>query len=138
MERIGELCRRYHVIVLADEIHCDLTSPGCDYIPFASISESCRDSSITCISATKAFNMAGLQTAAVVIPDERIRNIMLRGLNADEIAEPNSFAVDSVAAAFGEGEEWLDAVSYTHLDVYKRQGTRYGGADGEYRQDGWD
>ena len=100
LERIGELCRRYHVTVLADEIHCDLTSPGCDYIPFASISESCRDSSITCISATKAFNMAGLQTAAVVIPDERIRNIMLRGLNADEIAEPNSFAVDSVESTY--------------------------------------
>ncbi len=65
MERIGELCRRYHVTVLADEIHCDLTVPGSDYVPFAAVSESCRDSSITCISATKAFNMAGLQTAAV-------------------------------------------------------------------------
>lgn len=123
LERIGELCRRYHVTVLADEIHCDLTVPGSDYVPFASVSESCRDSSITCISATKAFNMAGLQTAAVVIPDERIRNIMLRGLNADEIAEPNSFAVDSVAAAFGEGEEWLDA-----LREYLAENRRYAAA----------
>lgn len=120
LERIGELCRRYHVTVLADEIHCDLTLPGCGYVPFASVSDDCRDNSITCISATKAFNMAGLQTAAVVIPNERIRNIMLRGLNADEIAEPNSFAVDSVAAAFGEGEEWLDA-----LREYLAQNRKY-------------
>lgn len=123
LERIGELCRRYHVTVLSDEIHCDLTAPGCDYIPFASVSDSCRDNSITCISATKAFNMAGLQTAAVIIPDERIRSIMIRGLNADEIAEPNSFAVNSVTAAFGEGEEWLDA-----LREYLAENRRYAAA----------
>lgn len=63
--RVGDLCRKHHVIVISDEIHCDLTSPGQEYIPFASVSENCRKCSITCIAPTKAFNLAGLQTAAV-------------------------------------------------------------------------
>lgn len=72
--RIGELCRKYHVLVLSDEIHCDITKPGKNYIPFASASDVCRDNSITCIAPTKAFNLAGIQTSAVVIPNENIRH----------------------------------------------------------------
>ena len=108
LERIGELCAKYHVLVLSDEIHCDLTDPGCDYIPFASVSDLCRDNSITCIAPTKAFNLAGLQTAAVAVPNDVLRHKVWRGLNTDEIAEPNAFAVDAAVAAFTEGEEWLD------------------------------
>ena len=59
LERIGELCARYHVTVLSDEIHCDLTAPDLEYTPFASISETCRRISITAIAPTKAFNLAG-------------------------------------------------------------------------------
>ncbi len=108
LEQIGELCVRHHVTVLSDEIHCDLTDPGCRYTPFASVSESCRENSITCISPTKAFNLAGLQTAAVVVANENLRHKVWRCLNTDEIAEPNVFAVDAVVAAFTKGEEWLD------------------------------
>lgn len=108
LERIGDLCKKYHVIILSDEIHCDLTDPNCAYTPFVSVSDICKEISITCISATKAFNLAGLQTAAVMIPNETIHNIMIRGLNADEIAEPNAFAIDAVVEAFNESEVWLD------------------------------
>lgn len=108
LERIGELCKKYHVTVLSDEIHCDITQTGKEYTPFASISDICRDISVTCISATKTFNIAGLMTAAVVVPNERLRSIMVRGLNADEVAEPNVFAVDAAVAAFTKGGEWLD------------------------------
>lgn len=108
LQRIGELCARHHVLVLSDEIHCDLTDPGCDYTPFASVSNVCRDNSITCIAPTKTFNLAGLQTAAVVVPDGVIRHKVYRGLNTDEIAEPNAFAVEAAVAAFTKGEEWLD------------------------------
>lgn len=106
--RIGELCSKYHVTVLSDEIHCDITEPGIGYIPFASVSAECAEMSITCISATKAFNIAGIQTAAVIIPNENLRKKIEKGLNSDEVAEPNSFATDAVIAAFNEGEEWLD------------------------------
>ncbi len=108
LARIGALCKKHHVLVLSDEIHCDLTAPGTEYIPFASVSDECRENSITCISPTKTFNLAGLQTAAVVVPDPVLRHKVWRGLNTDEAAEPNCFAVDAAVAAFTKGAPWLD------------------------------
>ncbi len=104
---IGTLCRRHRVTVVADEIHCDLTAPGRDYVPFASVSADCRDNSITCLAPTKAFNIAGLQTAAVSVPDPTLRHKVWRGLNTDEVAEPNAFAVTAAIAAFTKGAPWL-------------------------------
>ena len=108
LERIGELCWKHHVVILSDEIHCDLTDPGCEYIPFASVSEKCRENSITCIAPTKTFNLAGIQTAAAAVPNEVLRHKVWRGLNTDEAAEPNAFAVTAAVAAFTKGEAWLD------------------------------
>ena len=108
LARVGELCARHHVLVLSDEIHCDLTDPGCEYVPFASVSEVCRNNSITCLAPTKTFNLAGLQTAAVMVPDPVIRHRLNRGLNTDEVAEPNAFAVGAAVAAFEKGENWLE------------------------------
>ena len=105
--KIGELCEKYHVTVISDEIHCDLTDSGYEYIPFASVSKACRENSITCIAPTKAFNIAGLQTAAVAIPNEQLRHKVWRGLNTDEVAEPNAFAILAAEAAFTEGGGWL-------------------------------
>ncbi|MDO4623112.1 MAG: MalY/PatB family protein [Eubacteriales bacterium] len=110
LARIGELCKKYHVTVLSDEIHCDLTAPGKGYIPFAAASETCREISITCIAPTKAFNIAGLQTSAVYVWDENLRHKVWRGLNTDEVAEPNAFAIDAAVAAFEKGGPWLDAL----------------------------
>lgn len=108
LEQVGALAVKHHVIVLADEIHCDLTVPGCEYIPFASVSEQCRENSITCIAPTKAFNLAGLQTAAVMAANEDLRQKVWRALNTDEVAEPNAFAVDAAIAAYTEGVDWFD------------------------------
>ncbi|WP_122641930.1 MalY/PatB family protein [Luxibacter massiliensis] len=110
LKKIGELCEKYHVLVISDEVHCDLTKPGSSYIPFASVSEVCRLNSITCLAPTKAFNLAGLQTAAVMVPNEAIRHKVNRGLNTDEVAEPNVFAIDAAIAAFEQGAPWLDAL----------------------------
>lgn len=107
---IGELCAKYGVTVLSDEIHCDLTEPGTEYVPFASASPLCRDISVTAISASKAFSTPGLQSAAVFVANEKLRNAVVRGLNSDEVAEPNSFACESTVAAFNEGGAWLDEV----------------------------
>lgn len=106
--RIGELCDKHHVIVVSDEIHCDLTDPGYDYVPFASVSEKCRENSITCIAPTKTFSIPGLQTAAVVISNPVLRHRVNRGLNTDEVAEPNNLAVAAAIAAFEKGEAWLE------------------------------
>ena len=108
LARVGELCRKHRVTVLSDEIHCDLTDPGREYVPFASASERCRENSVTCVAPTKCFNIAGLQTAAVSVPDPFLRHKVWRGLNTDEVAEGNAFAVDAAVAAFCEGGPWLD------------------------------
>ncbi len=110
LARIGELCEKYHVVVISDEIHCDLTDPEHDYTPFASVSASCRRNSITCIAPTKAFNLAGLQTSAISVPNRVLWHKVNRAINTDEVAEPNAFAIDAAIAAFTEGAEWLDAL----------------------------
>ncbi|MCQ2097390.1 MAG: pyridoxal phosphate-dependent aminotransferase [Fibrobacter sp.] len=106
--RVGELCRKHSVTVISDEIHCDLTKPDKRYISFASVSETCRDISIVCMAPTKTFNIAGLQTAAVSVANPTLRHKVWRGLNTDEVAEPNVFAIQAAIAAYNEGEPWLD------------------------------
>lgn len=108
MARVGELCKKHCVTVISDEIHCDLTKPGKRYIPFASVSETCRDISIVCMAPTKTFNIAGLQTAAVSVANPTLRHKVWRGLNTDEVAEPNVFAIQAAIAAYNEGEAWLN------------------------------
>lgn len=108
LARIGELAYDNGVIVISDEIHCDITDPGCGYVPFAAASEKCRENCVVCVAPTKAFNLAGLQTAAAIVPNARLRHKVWRALNTDEVAEPNAFAAGAAVAAFTKGGEWLD------------------------------
>ncbi len=108
LQRVGELASKYGVTVISDEIHCDLTEPGKSYIPFASVSDICREVSITCIAPTKAFSIPGIQTSAIVVPNKFLRHKVWRGINTDEVAEPNVFAHHAAVAAFTKGEPWLD------------------------------
>ena len=108
LSKIGELCKTYGVTVISDEIHCDITDPGVKYTPFASVSDICRDISVTCITPTKAFNLAGLQTSAICIPNDNLRHRVNRAINTDEVAEPNAFAIDAAVSAFSDGQQWLD------------------------------
>ena len=94
--------------MVSDEIHCDIVAPDKEYISFASISETNLKNSITCIAPTKAFNLAGLQTSCIVVPNEVLRYMVNRGINTDEVAEPNSFAVTASITAFEKGGKWLD------------------------------
>lgn len=110
LARIGSLCHKYGVTVISDEVHCDLTDPGTEYIPFASVSEECRDISVSCIAPTKAFNIAGIQTSAVAVPNKFLRHKMWRALNTDEVAEPNVFACQAAVAAYTEGADYLDSL----------------------------
>lgn len=105
---VGDICERHGVTVISDEIHCDLTAPGVSYTPFASVSDACARESVTCVSASKAFNLAGLQGAAVIIPDDELRMRVVKGLNRDEVAESNDFAVVATITAFTRCGPWLD------------------------------
>ena len=119
LERIGNLALKHNVIVLSDEIHCDLTYGDKEYIPFASVSKEIAENSITCIAPTKTFNIAGLQTASIVIPNEDLRKKVNRGINTDEVAEPNAFAMEATIAAFTKGEPWLNELT-EYLSENKR------------------
>ena len=110
LARIGALCQKHRVTVISDEIHCDLTAPGKGYVPFASVDETCRSVSITCIAPTKCFNLAGMHSSAVYAADPLLRHKAWRALNTDEVAEPGTFACPAAVAAFTEGGPWLDAL----------------------------
>ena len=110
--RVGALAKAHGVTVISDEIHCDLTDPSASrkFIPFAAVSEELNDNLITCVAASKSFNVAGLQSACLIIDDPHLRHKVWRGINTDEIGEPNAFAVSANIAAFTECDDWLDEV----------------------------
>lgn len=118
LQRIGDLCVKYHVLIISDEVHGDITfNKG--YIPFLSASPNCAMQSITCLSVGKTFNLAGLRSACVVVPNEDLRDKVYGALNNDEIIEPNSFACCAVIAALQEGNTW-----YEQLMMYLEENRR--------------
>lgn len=106
--RIGEICLRHGVTVIADEIHGELVLPGHRYTPFASISEDFLRHSVTCTSPSKAFNIAGLQIANIICADAGLRASIDRAINVNEVCDVNPFGVIATQAAYNEGEAWLD------------------------------
>ncbi len=108
--RVAELCHRYGVTVISDEIHCDLTRPGLDYIPFATVSDIAADISVTAVAPSKTFNMAGLQSALLIAKNPHLRHKVWRGVNTDEVGEPNAFSMGAGIAAFTECDEWVDGL----------------------------
>lgn len=124
LRRIGEICIRNRVLVVADEIHCELVFSGHVYIPFASISEDFREHSVTCISPSKAFNLAGLQIANIVAADTDVRMKIDKAININEVCDVNPFGVEALIAAYNRGEDWLEelkhylSVNYNYLRAY--------------------
>ncbi len=108
--RIGQICLKNNVFVIADEIHCELTYPGHDYTPFASLSQEFLTHSATCNSPTKAFNIAGLQISNIVTADTGIREKIDKAININEVCDVNPFGVEALVAAYDQGEDWLDAL----------------------------
>ena len=110
LARIGDICRRHNVLVVSDEIHNELVMPGYTYTPFASVSKENEAHCVTCISASKSFNIAGLQMANIVCSDPALRRRIDRAINIHETCDVNPFApVAAMAAYSDEGAEWLDA-----------------------------
>lgn len=105
--RIGEICIKNHVTVISDEIHCELVFPGHVYTPFASINKKHLQNSVTCISPSKSFNMAGLQIANIIAADDRVRQQIDKAININEVCDVNPFGIEATIAAYNQGEEWL-------------------------------
>ena len=120
LKRIGDICIRHHVFVIADGIHCELVMPGYKYTPFASLSKEFEQNSATCTSPSKAFNIAGLQIANITIPDEMIRRRVNHAINSIEAGNVNAFGIEALIAAYNESEDWL-----TQLNLYIEGNYRY-------------
>ncbi|WP_077153789.1 MalY/PatB family protein [Bacteroides bouchesdurhonensis] len=124
LNRIGEICLRNDVWVIADEIHCELVYPGYTYIPFASISPEFLMRSVTCVSPSKAFNLAGLQIANIVCADADLRIKIDKAININEVCDVNPFGIEALIAAYNEGKEWLEELkhylweNYNYLKAY--------------------
>ncbi len=106
LERISSICRRHNVKVVSDEIHCELTMPGYEYVPYGTVDPE----SIVCCSPSKAFNIAGLQIANIIAPVDTERNAVDRAININEVCDVNPFGVIALQEAYNEGLEWLLAL----------------------------
>lgn len=107
LSRMGEICLAHGVTVVSDEIHCELVYKGYEYIPFASVSQEAAACSISCVSPSKAFNIAGLQIANIVCADDSMRRRIDKAININEVCDVNPFGVAATIAAYNEGADWL-------------------------------
>lgn len=108
LSRLGELCLENNVLLVSDEIHSDITYGNYRHIPAASISEGIAQNTITCIAASKTFNIAGLSTSTVIIPDDDIRKLFTSKLHGVGIHGCNIFGIIATEAAYRYGEKWLE------------------------------
>ena len=115
LEKIAAICGRNGVTVISDEIHCELTMPGLEYIPYATVDPS----AVICNSPSKAFNTAGLQIANIVTPDRQVRSLIDREININEVCDVNPFGVAGLMAAYNDGEAWLDSLREYLAENYR-------------------
>ena len=106
LTKLAHFCHTHGILVISDEIHCDMALWGNKHIPFASVSDEAAACSISFGAPTKTFNMAGVVSSYCVVPNEKIRERFFKWLSANEFDDPNMFAPFATIAAFRQGEEW--------------------------------
>ena len=121
LQRMGEICFRHNVFVISDEIHCEFVAPGYQYTPFSSLGEEFLQNSATCVAASKAFNIAGLQNADIIVADPDKRYRIDRAINIFETCDVNPFGIVATEAAFTDGG--LFAEKLPQLWVAPHEGT---------------
>lgn len=109
LRKIGHLCAKYNVLVVADEIHCDITFKQ-KYIPFASIDSTCANNSISTFSPSKSFNIADLHTAFVVISNEDLRSKMRNIFAIEYVNNPSAFGLKASILAYSKSKDWLESL----------------------------
>lgn len=106
LKRLADFCYDHHILVISDEIHCDMALYGHKHTPFASVSEKAAHCSITFGAPSKTFNIAGIVSSYTIVPDKQIRTRFFNWLKANELDDSHLFAPIATIAAFKEGEEW--------------------------------
>lgn len=110
LETIGKLCEKYKVLVIADEVHADLTLPAYQHIPYLSVNKSFEQNGILCTAPHKAFNVAGLEISSTFIPSPNLRESYYQAMLCDGYNKPNLLGVTAAQAAYREGNQWLEEV----------------------------
>jgi cystathionine beta-lyase len=108
LKKLGDICIRHNVLVISDEIHSDIIFKNHKHTPFGSINEEFAQNSITCMAPTKTFNIAGLQTSQVILPNEEHYQILDDAFIRLDIRRNNAFSLVSTEAAYNHGEDWLN------------------------------
>ena len=109
--QMNDVCLKYGVKVVSDEIHCELMMPGYRFQPFAAVSEACRQNSVILNSPSKSFNIAGLQAANIICSQPEWRRRLDRAININEVCDLNPFGPVALKAAYNESEEWIDELN---------------------------
>lgn len=109
--RVSELCLKYNVLLVCDEIHRDIVFDRSKFTSLWNAHPEIHENSIVCVSPNKGFNLGGLKTSYVVIRNEEVRETLLTRLKSNSITSPNVFAVPAIVAAYNESEEWLDQMT---------------------------
>lgn len=105
--RINDICTRNDVLVVSDEIHCELVYNSNSYVPFATVT---NGEWVSCVSPSKAFNIAGLQISNIVVSSMSLKERIDRAVNDNEVCDVNPFGVDALIAAYNQCRPWLDSV----------------------------
>jgi len=108
LTELGKICIEHNVLIISDEIHADLMFKGHIHIPFASISEEFAQNTIVCTAPSKTFNLAGLQTANIIIPNPKIGEIYLAHMKKNHLMRPNVFGALATESAYRYGSNWLE------------------------------
>ena len=119
LERMNDICLKYNVKVVSDEIHCELMMPGNKFQPFAAVSESCRQNSVILNSPSKSFNIAGLMAANIICANPTWRRRLDRAININEVCDLNPFGPVGLKAAYNDSEDWIDALNLYLWDNYQ-------------------
>jgi cystathionine beta-lyase len=109
--QMNDICLKYGVKVVSDEIHCELMMPGYQFQPFAAVNEACRQNSVILNSPSKSFNIAGLQAANIICSQPAWRRRLDRAININEVCDLNPFGPVALKAAYNESEDWIDELN---------------------------
>lgn len=119
LQKIGELCLKYKVLILSDEIHADLIFANKKHIPIATLSNKIAEQTITFMSPTKTFNLAGLQVSYIITKNKEMRAEINKQLRLNGFSMLNTIGVISLQAAYDKSEKWLDNLLIT-LEKHKQ------------------
>ncbi len=118
LKRLGEICLKNNVLVIADEIHADLIFDGHTFVPYAALSPEFEQNCVVCTAPSKTFNLAGLKTSNIIIPNDQLREKFQASMKRSGMFGGNTFGLVAAEAAYSQGRPWLNAAMRYIQDNY--------------------